>query len=251
MIRTSCTTVAARRVARWAANRLRRPSEKSTARNRATPTPTIADCVRGKTSMRSSWPLRTIGMQCRRLSRCETVRTFTARNRSPTFFAEGQALYREVVKRKAIFQTGSQQRSTGNFHRAVELIRNGLIGKVKEVQIGLPKGPAEIRGSVTLEDRSGREDYQLWTGPAPMLPLRPRASSPDVAVALGLRWRAVNGLDWAPQRHRPLGAGRGSGRPHPGGEEFQLESCAGVQGPGKLRGALRIRWGYPEQHRHA
>jgi len=50
------------------------------------------------------------------------------------------------------------------------LIRNGLIGKVKEVQIGLPKGLAEIRGSVTLEDRSGREDYQLWTGPAPMLP---------------------------------------------------------------------------------
>ena len=86
------------------------------------------------------------------------------------FFPEGQALYREVAKRKAIFQTGSQQRSAGNFHRAVELIRNGLIGKVKEVHIGLPKGPAEIRGSVTLEDRSGREDYQLWTGPAPMLP---------------------------------------------------------------------------------
>jgi len=31
------------------------------------------------------------------------------------FFAESQALYREVAKRKAIFQTGSQQRSTGNF----------------------------------------------------------------------------------------------------------------------------------------
>jgi len=86
------------------------------------------------------------------------------------FFAEGQALYREVAKRKAVFQTGSQQRSTGNFHRAVELVRNGLIGKVKEVQVGLPKGPAEIRGNATEEDRSDREDYQLWTGPAPLLP---------------------------------------------------------------------------------
>ena len=86
------------------------------------------------------------------------------------FFAEGRALYREVAKRKAIFQTGSQQRSTGNFHRAVELVRNGFIGKMKEVQVGLPKGPAEIRGNATKEDRSSREDYQLWTGPAPMLP---------------------------------------------------------------------------------
>ena len=52
------------------------------------------------------------------------------------FFAEGRALYREVAKRKAIFQTGSQQRSATVFRKAVELVRNGLIGKVKEVQVG-------------------------------------------------------------------------------------------------------------------
>jgi len=86
------------------------------------------------------------------------------------FFAEGQALYREVAKQKAIFQTGSQQRSAGVFHRAVELVRNGFIGKMKEVQVGLPKGPTKIRGIATEEDRSSREDYQIWTGPAPMLP---------------------------------------------------------------------------------
>jgi len=86
------------------------------------------------------------------------------------FFAEGQALYREVAKRKAIFQTGSQQRSATVFRNAVELVRNGLIGKVKEVQVGLPKGPNKIKGDPIEEDRSGREDYQLWTGPAPVLP---------------------------------------------------------------------------------
>jgi predicted dehydrogenase len=86
------------------------------------------------------------------------------------FFAEGQALYREVAKRKAIFQTGSQQRSSTVFRNAVELVRNGLIGKVKEVKVGLPKGPDKIKGDPTEENRSGREDYQLWTGPAPMLP---------------------------------------------------------------------------------
>ena len=86
------------------------------------------------------------------------------------FFAEGQALYREVSKRKAIFQTGSQQRSSSVFRRGIELVRNGLIGKIKEVQVGLPKGPNMIKGDPTKEDRSNRKDYQLWTGPAPMLP---------------------------------------------------------------------------------
>ena len=86
------------------------------------------------------------------------------------FFGEGQALYREVAKRKAIFLTGSQQRSTANFHRGVELVRNGVIGLMKEVKVGLPKGPTEIRGVATEEDRSKREDYQLWTGPSPLLP---------------------------------------------------------------------------------
>ena len=54
------------------------------------PCDTCSDFVRGKTSMRSSWLLRTIGTQCRRLGRCETVRTFTAKNRSPTFLPKAR-----------------------------------------------------------------------------------------------------------------------------------------------------------------
>ena len=55
-------------------------------------------------------------------------------------FMEGKMIYREVLRRKAIFQTGSQQRSTGNFHRAVELVRNGHLGSIKRVEVGLPAG---------------------------------------------------------------------------------------------------------------
>jgi predicted dehydrogenase len=86
------------------------------------------------------------------------------------FFAEGQAVYREAAKQKAIFQTGSQQRSDRRFRHAVEVVLNGVIGKVKEVQVGLPKGHDSDRGDSTEHDYSKHPDYQMWTGPAPLLP---------------------------------------------------------------------------------
>ena len=84
------------------------------------------------------------------------------------FFAEGQAVYREVAKRKAIFQTGSQQRSDHRFRLAVEIVRNGLLGDIKEVQVGLPGGTHNDNGDTTARDYSKYKDYQLWTGPAPL-----------------------------------------------------------------------------------
>lgn len=85
-------------------------------------------------------------------------------------FMEGKMIYREVLRRKAIFQTGSQQRSTGNFHQAVELIRNGHIGKIKRVEVGLPAGYNEARIPVKVEPIPGQLDYDAWSGPAPLLP---------------------------------------------------------------------------------
>ena len=68
------------------------------------------------------------------------------------FFAEGQAVYREAAKRKVIFQTGSQQRSDHRFRLAVEIVRNGLIGDVKEVQVGLPGGTDNDHGDTSAHD---------------------------------------------------------------------------------------------------
>ncbi|MBC8327077.1 MAG: Gfo/Idh/MocA family oxidoreductase [Verrucomicrobia subdivision 3 bacterium] len=85
-------------------------------------------------------------------------------------FAEGVAVYKEAEKQKAIFQTGSQQRSDRRFHHAVELVLNGVIGKVKTVEVGLPRGHDKDNNDSTPHDYSKRADYQQWTGPAPMLP---------------------------------------------------------------------------------
>ena len=54
--------------------------------------------------------------------------------------AEQQAIVRAVQKHQIIWQTGSWQRSQALFHKAAEIVRNGLIGKVTRVEVGLPAG---------------------------------------------------------------------------------------------------------------
>jgi predicted dehydrogenase len=84
------------------------------------------------------------------------------------FFAEGQAVYKTVAEKKRIFQVGSQQRSDDKFRHAVNIVRNGLIGKVTKVEVGLPRGQSKPDGDPALVDAP--EGYDEWCGPSPMLP---------------------------------------------------------------------------------
>lgn len=85
-------------------------------------------------------------------------------------FHEGQLVYREVAARKAVFQTGSQQRSEFTFHRAVELVRNGHLGKIIHLEVGLAAGYDKPMGDTTVTDPPKTIDYDLWCGPAEPLP---------------------------------------------------------------------------------
>jgi predicted dehydrogenase len=78
---------------------------------------------------------------------------------------EGQAICKAVKRYGRIWQTGSWQRSTTQFHQACELVRNGRIGKVTYVEVGFPCGVAGLlhpKASVpeTL-------NWNMWLGPAP------------------------------------------------------------------------------------
>ncbi len=55
---------------------------------------------------------------------------------------EGRAMSNAVAASGQILQIGSQQRSWKQFHRACELVRNGRIGQVKHVEVGLPGDPS-------------------------------------------------------------------------------------------------------------
>lgn len=85
-------------------------------------------------------------------------------------FAEGRVLCDEVAKRKAIFQTGSQQRSDTRFRIAAEIVLNGLIGKVRHVEVGLPTGKPTAEEGKVAQAVPDHLDYDLWCGPSRLLP---------------------------------------------------------------------------------
>ena len=84
-------------------------------------------------------------------------------------FAEGEMLVKEVRKHKRIWQTGSWQRSKSNFRQAVAVVRNGLIGELQHVEVGLPTGnpnPPQVQPQTP----PGNIDYDMWIGPSQMMP---------------------------------------------------------------------------------
>jgi len=85
-------------------------------------------------------------------------------------FHEGQQVIKEVEKRNAIFQTGSQQRSNASFRHCVELVRNGHIGNLVRVEVGLPSGPNEAEGDSEVTSPPAGLDYDFWCGPSEKLP---------------------------------------------------------------------------------
>jgi predicted dehydrogenase len=58
---------------------------------------------------------------------------------------DGRAIVSAVKRNNIVWQTGSWQRSTPNFHRAVELVLNGRIGKVTRIEVGLPDGFGQFK----------------------------------------------------------------------------------------------------------
>ncbi len=85
-------------------------------------------------------------------------------------FAEGQAVYREAAIQNAVFQVGSQQRSEPEFRRAVEVVRNGHLGAIERVEVGLPPCHSTPQGDPTVTAPPIGLDYDLWCGPSPQLP---------------------------------------------------------------------------------
>jgi predicted dehydrogenase len=67
-----------------------------------------------------------------------------------------------------VLQVGSQQRSDAQFRFACELVRNGRIGRVQTVRVGLPTDPGTTVQPV-MPVPAGL-DYDFWLGPAPWAP---------------------------------------------------------------------------------
>jgi len=79
--------------------------------------------------------------------------------------AEGRVLSDVVRRQKVILQVGTQQRSSTQWRVAAELVRNGRIGKLHTVKIGLPGDPA---GPEEPEMPVPKNlNYDMWLGTTP------------------------------------------------------------------------------------
>ncbi|NQV33702.1 MAG: Gfo/Idh/MocA family oxidoreductase [Phycisphaeraceae bacterium] len=97
-------------------------------------------------------------------------------------FEAGQVLRQTIQRYGVAFQFGTQQRSSRDFRFACELVRNGKIGKLESVLVGVPGGVSFPHQPVQPVPQD--LDYDRWLGPAPRAPYsyercRPYVSRPD------------------------------------------------------------------------
>lgn len=78
---------------------------------------------------------------------------------------EGRAVSDTVRAKKCAFQIGSQQRSSSQFRIACELVRNGRIGKLHTVKMGLPVDPSG--GNTQEMPVPPNLNYDMWLGCTP------------------------------------------------------------------------------------
>ena len=128
--------------------------------------------------------------------------------------SEGRAMVKAARQNKRIVQTGSQQRSAKEFRHACELVRNGALGKLSEVKVGLP-GPNWIdraKKPVPDSDPPAALDYDFWLGPAPDR----KYNTNRVHYLFRFFWDYSGGQQTnfsARSRHRPVGPRHGRQRP--------------------------------------
>ena len=94
--------------------------------------------------------------------------------------AEGRLVSDIIKSKRRAFQIGSQQRSTPQFRLACELVRNGRIGKIHTVKIGLPTDPAgEEEPEMPVPPNL---NYEMWLGCTPKAPYTEKRVHPQDSI---------------------------------------------------------------------
>ncbi|SMO41080.1 Gfo/Idh/MocA family oxidoreductase [Fodinibius sediminis] len=93
---------------------------------------------------------------------------------------EGRAMSDIIHRTGTVFQIGSQQRSVNpwpQFKRACELVRNGRIGELRRVEVGLPGDPGG--GNPSPTPAPGNLNYDMWVGSTPDVPYTEQRVHPE------------------------------------------------------------------------
>ncbi len=77
--------------------------------------------------------------------------------------AEGLAMVKAVRNNKRVLQIGSQQRSSKEFQKAIELVQNGAIGHIEKIyaRVGAPPKPLDLPEMPVPQNLN----FNIWLGP--------------------------------------------------------------------------------------
>ena len=86
---------------------------------------------------------------------------------------EGQKMLKSLKRHDRIFQLGNHIHAGENFHRVVEIIQSGAIGKVHTVRLWKTGLPPEL-GPAKIQSPPPTLDWDMWLGPAPYAEYTPQ-----------------------------------------------------------------------------
>jgi predicted dehydrogenase len=81
---------------------------------------------------------------------------------------EAKAVVNAVRRNRRVFQVGSMQRSMSEFRRACELVRNGRLGRIYEIEVAV--GGPSVWCDLPAETTEAACDWNMWLGPTPLRP---------------------------------------------------------------------------------
>jgi len=99
---------------------------------------------------------------------------------------EARAMVNAVRLYNRVFQTGSMQRSSREFRFACELVRNGYIGDIQHVTVGVGGPPEDKR--LPAQPIPDYLDWDMWVGPAMWRPYN-EDLSPNISFDGFPNWR--------------------------------------------------------------
>ena len=159
--------------------------------------------------------------------------------------AEGRKLSDTVHRSGVIFQIGSQQRSADQFRYACELVRNGRIGKLHTIQIGLPGDPP---GEVETEMPVPKNlNYDRWLGSTPLVYYTEKRVHPqaDYSRPGWLRCEQFGaGMITGWGAHHLDIAHWGMGTEHSGPVEIEAKAKFPAKGLWNVHGNFEVKAGY-------
>ena len=93
--------------------------------------------------------------------------------------AQGRDFVNLVKEKDAVFQTGLEDRSVMQYYKMAEAVRNGAIGKLEKIDVGLPYKKTHVFKSEEPAEVPDDLNFNMWLGEAPEVPYSPTRTHKD------------------------------------------------------------------------